>query len=112
MHGLHCLNALRKKLDPGYYADKPSMWKMFPAELERTHDDHCLHFLFQQITCAGDLTPSPLYSWDGFGMLIGRSGVHTCRKTEKLMEWAGARNERTAKGKVGSGHLNGETSVP
>lgn len=87
MHALHCLNALRKKIDHEYYGSKRSMWRHYPAEFERTHDDHCLEFVMQSVLCAADLTPSLMWRWEGFGMAVGRTGMHTCRAREGVEEW-------------------------
>jgi len=52
-----------------------------------------MDFIFQQITCAADLTPSPLYVYDDFSIAIGRTGMHTCRDWDGLREWQGMRSE-------------------
>jgi len=51
-----------------------------------------MDFIFQQIICAADLTPSPLFVYDDFNIAIGRTGVHTCRNWDKLREWQRTRS--------------------
>lgn len=41
----------------------------------------------QTIICFGDMTPSPMYTWDGFNLALGRTGAHTCRKWQPIRDW-------------------------
>jgi hypothetical protein len=106
-HSLHCLNGIRMKLVPVLYnltapMDVHSAHHMI-AELthdplfEATHLEHCLDRLRQVILCHGDLTPSPLYTYDGFPAALGKTGVRTCRKYEPIRQWV---DERARQGKV------------
>lgn len=64
-----------------------------------------MDFIFQTITCAADLTPSPLFVYDDFNIAIGRTGAHTCRNWDKLREWQRRRSdqEEESEGKHQSG---------
>lgn len=66
---------------------------------ETTHYEHCLDRLRQAIMCHGDLTPSPLYIFEGLPVALGKSGKHTCRKFEPIREWMDRRGEE--KGSIG-----------
>ena len=95
---------MRKELSPTLYppvtgtaavasepaaADAP--W--LTPEWKLDHMEHCIDHLRQVIMCHGDLTPAPLYSWEGFGIELVRSGSHTCRKWEPIQAWMAARSE-------------------
>ncbi|KAE9367867.1 hypothetical protein N431DRAFT_471261 [Stipitochalara longipes BDJ] len=101
MHSLHCLNAIRKSLNPEYYSvhDKHIM----PAQLKTIHDEHCFEQIRQTIQCAGDLTPVPLrpYGDEHLKTYIGEPEVHTCRNWDSFRSWYTERGEKH--GKV-SGH--------
>lgn len=36
--------------------------------------------LRQVLMCHADLTPSPLYRWDGFNLAFGRAGEHNLQE--------------------------------
>lgn len=98
-HSLHCINAIRKELSrtlyngTGYLEDHKHQLPafIFGADWQATHFDHCLDRLRQAVMCHGDLTPSPLYSFQGYPLVLGRSGVHTCRKFEPIRKWMDVR---------------------
>ena len=62
-------------------------------DYENTHLEHCLDRLRQAVMCHGDLTPSPLYIFDGFPVAIGKTGKRTCRKFEPIREWMDQRGK-------------------
>jgi hypothetical protein len=100
LHSLHCVNALRKHLEPGdYYSSQMSPVQMKYA---RMHLDHCLEQLRQAVLCHGDLTPvtlKPLKHEDGriWGYLGETEREHMCRNGEELgVIWVG-RGEKTAR---------------
>ncbi|KAH7413046.1 hypothetical protein BKA64DRAFT_703154 [Cadophora sp. MPI-SDFR-AT-0126] len=92
MHSLHCLNAIRKALDPQYYSEHDE--NPLPENLQRIHVEHCIEQLRQNIQCAGDLTPVPLrpFGEEPHKNLIGTPQVHTCR------DWGNFRNWYTHRG--------------
>ena len=65
-----------------------------PRGWDVAHLEHCMDRLRQVLMCHGDLTPSPLYRWDGFNLAFGRTGEHTCRKWEPIREWMDERKRR------------------
>ncbi|KAM0721307.1 hypothetical protein Q7P37_003595 [Cladosporium fusiforme] len=73
---------------------------VFGNQWQATHFDHCLDRLRQAVTCHGDLTPSPLYYFHGYPLVLGRSGAHTCRKFEPIRAWM---DERAGNGKATAG---------
>lgn len=94
-HSLHCVNAIRKALDEDYYRAKSEGEEdrsVFPANWHRVHIDHCLENVMQAIQCHGDLTPVPLYSWNGFRLALGVAGTHTCRNFSSIHQWLVQRN--------------------
>ncbi|EPE33090.1 hypothetical protein GLAREA_06102 [Glarea lozoyensis ATCC 20868] len=100
MHSLHCLNAIRKALNPEYY-ERHSSHK-FPEGLQKMHVIHCIEQLRQTIQCAGDLTPVPLRPYGDADnvQLIGTPMAHTCRDWDVFRRWY---SERGAEwGNIGS----------
>lgn len=59
------------------------------------HLEHCLDRLRQAIMCHGDLTPSPLYRFEGYPVALGKSGKHTCRKFEPIRQWMDKRAKKS-----------------
>ena len=59
----------------------------------RAHMDHCMDRIRQALMCHGDLSPSPLYAFEGTGP-IGKAGEHTCRKWEPIRAWIDERGRR------------------
>ncbi|KAJ5766228.1 uncharacterized protein N7511_003844 [Penicillium nucicola] len=106
-HSLHCLNAVRMKLDSDYYSQHMghhqkldefiSQSPHFPDDWSRIHMDHCLDQLRQSIQCQGDLSPVPLYFFGGERVGLGVGQAHTCRKWEPMREWMDVRKERDEK---------------
>ncbi|EME44804.1 hypothetical protein DOTSEDRAFT_80397 [Dothistroma septosporum NZE10] len=97
-HTLHCLNVVRQEVSKTLYnvsseqthgdnAGLPEGWDI-------AHMEHCMDRIRQSVMCHGDLAPSPLYHWEGFGIALGRTGVHTCRKWENIRQWIDDRNTR------------------
>ncbi|KAF1988328.1 hypothetical protein K402DRAFT_328891 [Aulographum hederae CBS 113979] len=89
-HNLHCLNAVRMHIDSAYYkTNKHSHLHQLKNQpnFQRIHIDHCLDQIRQALMCAGDMTPTPMYTWPGFGIALGRSAAHSCRKWESIREW-------------------------
>jgi hypothetical protein len=105
-HNLHCINALRVELSKMLYSSNNNTnnsghhhHSELPSALtgpgwKATHLEHCLDRLRQAVMCHGDLTPSPLYTFAGYPVALGRSGEHTCRKFEPIRRWMDERAER------------------
>lgn len=112
-HNLHCVNAVRMELSKTLYSNSSNNssssdsgnhhqqqhntelpeWLTGPG-WKATHLEHCLDRLRQAVMCHGDLTPSPLYTFKGYPVALGRSGEHTCRKFEPIRRWMDERAER------------------
>lgn len=95
LHSLHCLNSVRKKLYEYMYQsprEDKNVLTTDPDDWEHMHMDHCLDQIRQSIQCHGDLSPVPLYWWDGWRTAIGQGHTHTCRKWEPVREWVDRRN--------------------
>ena len=110
MHSLHCLNGLRIMVSGMLYNGSASNIDggindstvvLFPPGWHQAHVEHCMDRLRQSIMCQGDLTPSPIYHWEGFGFAVGKAGKHTCRKWEPIRKWM---DERGKEGKLLEGH--------
>ena len=89
-HSLHCLNAIRKEISERVYNSSTgysSHSSHFPPEGVIPHIEHCMDRIRQSIMCQGDLSPSPMYWWQGFNLAFGRAGAHTCRKWLPIREW-------------------------
>ncbi|KAK2049009.1 hypothetical protein LZ31DRAFT_591061 [Colletotrichum somersetense] len=112
-HQLHCLNYLRKKLDP-WKASYPHI----PSDdnlPEGYHVAHCIDSIRLSLECHADLSVVPQRWADGWlePWPVVES-EHVCRNYTKIQEWARARfphedMERLyhpTLGKVSSGHLN------
>ncbi|KAF2210521.1 hypothetical protein CERZMDRAFT_60734 [Cercospora zeae-maydis SCOH1-5] len=101
-HTLHCLNAVRVEVSKSLYnttsaSHHHSTRVKLPDGWDVLHMEHCLDRLRQSIMCHGDLTPSPLYYWQGFDIALGRTGKRTCRKWEPIRKWM---DERAKRGKA------------
>jgi hypothetical protein len=95
-HSLHCLNALRMRIDDEYYSSQQILNNSrirYPPNWLQEHTSHCIDQLRQSIMCHGDLTPVPLYVWRGFPISIGRSELHTCRKWDRIRDWMDERGK-------------------
>ncbi|KAJ6478196.1 hypothetical protein C8R45DRAFT_1101585 [Mycena sanguinolenta] len=91
-HNLHCLNKIRMALDPDYYPD----WRIsttnnwIPSQQNATeHVGHCVEWIRQAIMCNGD-TSVIVWQWQDLKNISMVKGniAHTCRKFEKLQDWA------------------------
>lgn len=103
-HNLHCVNTVRMELSKTLYNGSSAQGYHHHDELpdslvgpnwKATHLEHCLDRLRQAIMCHGDLTPSPLYRFEGYSVALGKSGKHTCRKFEPIRQWMDDRTKRT-----------------
>ncbi|KAL7910457.1 hypothetical protein GGI35DRAFT_367654 [Trichoderma velutinum] len=78
LHSLHCLNEIRKHLDP----DFTDYTSPFP-EIKQLHMDHCIEQLRQSLLCHGDTTPvtlKPILQDTSTPGLLGETErMHTCR---------------------------------
>ncbi|KAK1757773.1 hypothetical protein QBC47DRAFT_376957 [Echria macrotheca] len=103
-HTLHCLNNLRKALNPAYYGtvaeighgtSPKSQHNASSGRRRRSgeeggfvHQDHCIEQIRQYIMCTGDMTPIPTKYYPGLGRNYVDSDVpHTCRNFEMLHDW-------------------------
>lgn len=93
-HNLHCVNAVRIELNRNLYGESSESAhhhelpeSVVGPNYKTTHLEHCLDRLRQAVMCHGDLTPSPLYVFEGFPVALGKSGKHTCRKFEPIRQW-------------------------
>ncbi|KAF7187155.1 Cyclochlorotine biosynthesis protein R, partial [Pseudocercospora fuligena] len=99
-HALHCVNMVRKEVSKSLYnvssleAQSSNSGIDLPEGWHLAHVEHCLDRLRQSVMCHGDLTPSPMYYWDGFGIALGRTGPHTCRKWQPIRSWMDGRASR------------------
>jgi hypothetical protein len=95
LHSLHCLNSVRKMLYEYMYhlpREEGNALTNDPNDWDHIHMDHCLDQIRQSIQCHGDLSPVPLYWWDGWGTGLGQGHTHTCRKWDSIREWVDRRN--------------------
>ncbi|KAJ7305606.1 hypothetical protein DFH08DRAFT_976170 [Mycena albidolilacea] len=91
-HNLHCLNRVRMALDSDYYSD----WRIstsnnyIPTQKSAAgHVAHCIDWLRQSIMCHAD-TSVIVWQWDARAnaSLVKGNVAHTCRKFDKITEWA------------------------
>ncbi|KAL1599896.1 hypothetical protein SLS60_007701 [Paraconiothyrium brasiliense] len=77
-HQLHCLNLIRKRLNPEYYVNDTHV-----------HVEHCLDQLRQALMCSADTATIP-WTWSkGQGRTIADARTtHTCRDYDAIREWA------------------------
>jgi hypothetical protein len=107
-HSLHCINAIRKELSSVFYNGTRYLSEhkhelpafVFGNNWQATHFDHCLDRLRQAVMCHGDMTPSPLYNFEGYPLVLGKSGSHTCRRFEPIRAWM---DKRGRNGKADTG---------
>ncbi|CAA9964399.1 DUF3328 domain containing protein [Pyrenophora teres f. maculata] len=83
-HTLHCLDMLRKQLNPEYYPEHHY------GGVE--HNSHCIEQIRQTLQCTatGTITParySPVLDY----LYVDSAQVHTCRKFENLLEYTRSR---------------------
>ncbi|GAB7325427.1 hypothetical protein MBLNU13_g09453t2 [Cladosporium sp. NU13] len=101
-HALHCIDAIRLHVSASMYANitTPRMRqqqshydkleKLSPG-IKELHMEHCIDRLREYVMCHADLTPSPLYSYDDWPGVIGKTGPRVCRKWEPIRRWMDSR---------------------
>ncbi|KAF4626229.1 hypothetical protein G7Y89_g11930 [Cudoniella acicularis] len=88
-HQLHCLNVLRKS----FYPERYNMSMYWPNgtlhHFNWVHYDHCIDLIRQSIMCHADIS-TLWFKWDEehHRMKPQLNMMHTCRKFEKLRDWA------------------------
>lgn len=95
-HNLHCLNAIRKTISTIHYPNTTTPNQnqnidLLGPDWDRVHIEHCMDRIRQTILCHADLTPSPIYSWEGVAVAVGKTGMRTCRKWTPIKEWLDGR---------------------
>ncbi|KAK3387941.1 hypothetical protein B0H63DRAFT_509629 [Podospora didyma] len=93
-HTLHCLNNIRKALNPSFYGTGSHQHgegeheTRSSPETTAMHQDHCIEQLRQYVMCSGDMTPIGTRYYPGLGRNYVESDVpHTCRSIEPLRRW-------------------------
>ncbi|KAJ6496924.1 hypothetical protein DFH09DRAFT_945732 [Mycena vulgaris] len=88
-HELHCLNMIRKALDPDYYPDS----NIKTSEPSRKHVSHCVDWLRNSIMCHSD-TSVIVWQWNArVNQSTPKARVpHSCKKFEPIRDW-GKKNE-------------------
>ncbi|KAE9401368.1 hypothetical protein BT96DRAFT_773808, partial [Gymnopus androsaceus JB14] len=88
VHQLHCLNMLRKYTYNDYYKEFDKAFTVDPEKF-RTHLDHCVEILRQELMCIADVGVIT-YEWvDGWELPYPDfNTVHQCRNFEKVLDWA------------------------
>ncbi|KDR69140.1 hypothetical protein GALMADRAFT_77870, partial [Galerina marginata CBS 339.88] len=83
-HELHCLNMVRQSLYPAHY---PRMSLSNPNMT--WHIGHCLDSIRQSLMCSADISVL-VWQWsEKFQSTVEHGNVtHTCRKFEKIQDWA------------------------
>ncbi|KAJ6521623.1 hypothetical protein DFH09DRAFT_1331037 [Mycena vulgaris] len=84
-HDLHCLNTVRKALDPAHYPE----WNITASERAADHISHCIEWIRHGIMCQAD-TSVIVYQWDlRFNETFAYTDVpHTCRGFGAIQQWA------------------------
>ncbi|KAG2068285.1 hypothetical protein BDR04DRAFT_1079564 [Suillus decipiens] len=87
IHLLHCTNMLRRASWGDYYRSSDYSIHDSP-EAFRTHLDHCIEMLRQDIMCRGDVT-MVTYDWvEGAEYPTPDFNVlHQCRNFQKILDW-------------------------
>ncbi|KAI0947367.1 hypothetical protein AcV7_009811 [Taiwanofungus camphoratus] len=87
-HQLHCLNMLRKYVYHEYYESWDPSFLAKP-EVFRTHLDHCVEMIRQNIMCHGDVGLIT-YEWvKGFSLPYPDfNTLHQCRNFDKILDWS------------------------
>ncbi|KAJ7139280.1 hypothetical protein C8R44DRAFT_605676, partial [Mycena epipterygia] len=100
-HQLHCLNLIRKALDPAYYPE----WNITKAGFARGHISHCVEWIRHSIMCQSD-TSVIVWQWDpkDNGSFPEVGVPHTCRNFDAIRQWG---KDNTLAGK-----FNSSTYVP
>ncbi|KAK0388811.1 hypothetical protein NLU13_5054 [Sarocladium strictum] len=93
-HSLHCLNEVRKSLNPEYYG-APS--ERFNTTEERLLPilDHCVEHIRMALWCNADISPIPFQKADQ-GLTASHVYTHTCRDRDAILEWATSNRVRRA----------------
>ncbi|KAJ6597467.1 hypothetical protein DFH09DRAFT_972116 [Mycena vulgaris] len=88
VHQLHCLNMLRKYTYNDYYKDFDKSFTI-KEDIFRTHLDHCVELIRQNLMCIAD-TGVITYEWvDGWDLPYPDfNTAHQCRNYDKVLEWA------------------------
>ncbi|KAJ6461976.1 hypothetical protein DFH09DRAFT_1494536, partial [Mycena vulgaris] len=83
-HQLHCLNTIRKALDPTYYPK----WNISKPGFAQDHISHCVDWIRHSIMCHSD-TSVVVWQWDPrHNETFTRPGVpHTCRNFGLIQQW-------------------------
>lgn len=82
-HQLHCLDEIRKSLDPEAYPDH---------DWTGQHRRHCVGILRQAVMCNGDISMDVVQWSEKLQMMLPRPDVlHSCRNFERIRDWAKAR---------------------
>ncbi|KAF8907012.1 hypothetical protein CPB84DRAFT_1769237 [Gymnopilus junonius] len=87
-HQLHCLNMLRKYTYHEYYETFDPSFTEAKPEVFRTHLDHCVEILRQNLMCSADVGMIT-YEWvKGFSEPYPDFNTkHQCRNFDKILEW-------------------------
>ncbi|KAK7029391.1 hypothetical protein VNI00_014645 [Paramarasmius palmivorus] len=106
-HNLHCLNMVRKALDPAYYPE----WNTTANEKSAQHVSHCIDWIRQSIMCHAD-TSVIVWQWEDWinSSIVKGDIAHTCRNFEKIQDWA---KERQLPGQFNPNvHLKDDIVIP
>ncbi|KAL0070222.1 hypothetical protein AAF712_002712 [Marasmius tenuissimus] len=84
-HNLHCLNMVRKALNPAYYPE----WNITASEKSAQHVSHCIDWVRQSIMCHAD-TSVIVWQWEDWvnSSIVKGDVAHTCRNFKKIQDWA------------------------
>lgn len=88
-HQLHCLNVIRKALNPAVYASPHPSEEGLDYLLDVYHVDHCVDSIRQSLMCSVDVTPL-VWQWSSERQkYLEKAQVpHTCRNFEAVKLWA------------------------
>ncbi|KAJ7243061.1 hypothetical protein C8J57DRAFT_1726205 [Mycena rebaudengoi] len=83
-HELHCLNMIRKALDPDYYPD----WDIKKGGFASEHVSHCVEWIRNSIMCHSD-TSVIVWQWnEHYNQSTPKATIpHTCRNFNKIQRW-------------------------
>ncbi|KZT37790.1 hypothetical protein SISSUDRAFT_1062539 [Sistotremastrum suecicum HHB10207 ss-3] len=95
-HQLHCLNFIRKALNPERYGPAglgPPLYKDDPTPFD--HTDHCVNIIRENIMCNADITPN-VWQWNEERQVIFPhfDTIRTCRNFDAIYDWAKEREVR------------------
>ncbi|KAH8813398.1 hypothetical protein DL96DRAFT_1424353, partial [Flagelloscypha sp. PMI_526] len=79
-HQLHCLNTIRKTLNPERYVGD--------LNLEEEHVRHCIDSIRQSLMCMSDIS-TIVWQWNEEKKSVqGKTSIaHSCRNFDKLQKW-------------------------